>query len=136
MLVLQQKSLSYQKLKKRSTVQRLCPFREWVILLFLTCNCCAFEPCIEIKEDIKANASADKIQEEIGDLLHAAISLCAFSGFSVEETLEKINKKFGARMEKVKQLAYEQGLKDLNGKSTKFMLELWVKAKETDPLTN
>ena len=36
------------------------------------------DECREIREDIQTNATAAKIQEEIGDLLHAAISLCIF----------------------------------------------------------
>lgn len=88
--------------------------------------------CKEISEDIEAKAPPEKIQEEIGDLLHAAISLCAFSGFDVEATLEKIIQKFGRRMDAVKKLTYELGLKNLQGQSTRFMLDLWDKAKLTE----
>ena len=87
------------------------------------------DECREIREDIEANASSDKIQEEIGDLLHAAISLCVFSGFDVEETLEKTSIKFGHRMDAMKKMTKELGMSHLNGQSTVFMLSLWDKVK-------
>jgi uncharacterized protein YabN with tetrapyrrole methylase and pyrophosphatase domain len=85
--------------------------------------------CKEIIEDIEAKAPSAKIQEEMGDLLHAAVSLCVFSGFDVEDTLEKIIHKFGRRMDAVKDMTRELGLNDLHGQSTQFMLNLWDKAK-------
>lgn len=86
--------------------------------------------CKEIEQDILAQAPAEKIQEEIGDLLHATISLCTFSGFSVEDTLHKTNHKFDKRMSALKELTQQQGLHDLNGQSFECMLELWKKAKK------
>lgn len=87
------------------------------------------DECREIREDIANHASAEKIQEEIGDLLHAAFSFCNFSGFDIEETLSKINQKFDARMSALRVLTKEIGLENLQGQSTKFMLALWDKAK-------
>lgn len=88
--------------------------------------------CQEIKEDIEIGSSREKLQEEIGDLLHAAIYLCMYSKFNVEETLEKTNKKFERRMMGVKNLAKARGLNTLQGKSIEYILELWdeVKSKE------
>ena len=37
--------------------------------------------CEEIHEAIVNDESVDRLQEEIGDLLHTAISLCIFEGF-------------------------------------------------------
>jgi NTP pyrophosphatase (non-canonical NTP hydrolase) len=89
----------------------------------------AIDECREIKEAIDKRESTDRIQEEIGDLIHSAISLCIFAGFDVEETLVKVNNKFGKRMQAIKKLTYELGLSNLQGKSIDFMLELWRKAK-------
>lgn len=83
----------------------------------------------EVREDIKSNAPAHKLQEEIGDVLHVAISLCVFAGFDVEETLALVNKKFAARMAGLKELAEERGLPNLKGQSMEFMLELWKEVK-------
>ena len=87
------------------------------------------DECREIKEAIVQQEMHGRIQEEIGDLLHSAVSLCEFAGFDVEETLAKINNKFGKRMQAIKKLTYELGLSNLKGQSIEFMMELWRKAK-------
>lgn len=89
----------------------------------------AVDECREIKDAINQQESRERIQEEIGDLLHSAVSLCVFAGFDVEETLAKVNAKFGERMHAIKLLTHEAGLPNLQGQSFDFMLELWRKAK-------
>lgn len=91
----------------------------------------AIDECREIREAIQNQEAHERIQEEIGDLLHSAISLCVFAGFDVEQTLAKVNSKFGKRMQAVKKLTHELGLLDLKGQSFDFVLELWRKAKIT-----
>ena len=88
--------------------------------------------CNEIQSAIQENESKDRIQEEIGDLLHTAVSLCRFANFDVEETLAKTVKKFAHRMQALKDIANSNGLDSLQGQSTKFMLELWSEAKKLD----
>ena len=87
------------------------------------------DECREVREDLLAQSTPEKIQEEIGDLLHATISLCLFSGFEVEDTLHKVNHKFAKRMRALKHITKEEGLENLKGKSIDYMLELWKKAK-------
>lgn len=89
----------------------------------------AIDECREINEAIERQESRERIQEEIGDLLHSAISLCNFAGFDVEDTLSKVNIKFGKRMKAMKKLTYELGMSSLEGQSMEYMLELWRKAK-------
>lgn len=89
----------------------------------------AMDECREIKEAIVNQEERERIQEEIGDLLHSVVSLCDFTGFDIEETLVKVNSKFGNRMQAIKQLTYDVGLPNLKGQSFEFMLELWRKAK-------
>lgn len=86
----------------------------------------------EVREDVESNAPALKIQEEIGDVLHVAISLCVFAGFDVEETLDFVNKKFSKRMNLLKELAYQKGLQNLKGQSVEFMLDLWKEVKKKE----
>lgn len=90
----------------------------------------ALDECREIKEAIHKNESRERLQEEIGDLLHSAISLCVFAGFDVEETLAKVIVKFGSRMQAIKSLTEAEGLTNLQGQSFDFMLELWKQAKQ------
>lgn len=91
----------------------------------------AVDECKEIKDAIEKKESQERIQEEIGDLLHSAISLCDFAGFDVEETLAKVNVKFGKRLGAVKKLTQESGMSSLKGQSFEYMLELWRKAKKS-----
>lgn len=89
----------------------------------------AIDECREIKETIAKQEGRERLQEEIGDLLHSIISLCDFSGFDVDETLAKVNSKFGKRMQAIKKLTHEASLPNLKGQSFEFMMELWQKAK-------
>lgn len=92
----------------------------------------AISECEEIREAIALEESDQRIQEEIGDLLHTAISLCIFSGYDPNETLAVITQKFGSRMAAVKALAQKRGLANLKGQTTEFMLELWREAKNIE----
>jgi len=86
--------------------------------------------CLEIRDAILQQESSARIQEEIGDLLHTAISLCLFMGFSPEETLANVNKKFGSRMQKLKKIAMDKGYQHLRDQDFKMMLALWDEAKK------
>ncbi len=86
--------------------------------------------CEEVKEDLKAQASPSKLQEEIGDVIHAALGLCIFAGFDVEETLAKTGEKFSKRMMALKEKAKEKGFVTLHGKTMEEMLLLWEEIKK------
>lgn len=90
----------------------------------------AISECEEIRSAIQNKEGSQRIHEEIGDLLHTAISLCIFAGYDTEETLSKASNKFNQRMQALKKIAEERGLKDLKGQDIKFMLDLWKLAKE------
>lgn len=87
------------------------------------------DECREIREAIQNRETDDRIQEEIGDLLHSAVSLCLFAGFDVKEILSNVTAKFKGRMNALKILTQERGLSDLKGQSMDRMLELWRQAK-------
>jgi len=72
----------------------------------------------------------EKLQEEIGDLLHAVFSLTVFCGFDPQTTLEKSVNKFEARLTILKQLTAEKGLSTLNGKSFDELMQFWNEAKK------
>lgn len=92
----------------------------------------AISECAEIREAIDLGESDQRVQEEIGDLLHTALSLCIFSGFEPDETMAIITKKFGRRLESVKTLAKQRGLTSLRGQTTEYMLGLWGEAKKLE----
>lgn len=88
--------------------------------------------CLEVRAEINKNIDQAKLQEEIGDLLHSVISLCIFSKFNVEETIQKTNAKFFKRIQLLKSLALLQGIDNLNGQSVDFILSLWKKMKSIE----
>lgn len=74
-----------------------------------------------------------KLQEELGDLLHAVFSLTVFCGFDAEKTLAMSVDKFERRFLAVKQIAALQGLTTLNGLSFDELMAIWDKAKKHTP---
>lgn len=92
--------------------------------------------CLEIEVHLQ-DGKQSKLQEEIGDLIHAVFSLCLFCEFDPKNTLEKSVDKFERRFNAVQQLAHDHGLKTLNGKSFDELMDFWEKAKkmtDKDPL--
>lgn len=88
----------------------------------------AISECDEIREAI-ATEPPSRVQEEIGDLLHTAVSLCLFSGFDVDQTIAATVNKFESRMNALKAITKEHGFENLKGQSLKTMLKFWHKAK-------
>lgn len=86
--------------------------------------------CQEIKEELRIQ-NKRKLQDELGDLIHATLSLCLFCGFSLEETLEKNLNKFNNRMDKVIFHAKKEGYNTLQGQPTEILMKFWNKSKET-----
>lgn len=85
--------------------------------------------CLEIEDHLYAPEQRDALQDEIGDLLHAAFSLCVFNNFSPEVTLRKSLDKFEHRLNAMKDIANEQGLPHLRGKSFDELMQYWEQAK-------
>lgn len=84
---------------------------------------------IEIEVHLK-DKDRNKLQEEIGDLLHAAFSLCIFCQFNADETLAESVNKFEVRFKEAQRLAKLQGLPDLNGQPFDKLMAFWDKAKK------
>lgn len=88
--------------------------------------------CLEIQnhlDDFKTEMEKEKLQEEIGDLLHAVFSLTVFCKFDPKKTLELSVAKFKRRLIAVKQIANEQGLTTLQGRSFQELMVFWDQAK-------
>ena len=86
--------------------------------------------CAEIKEALDNNESEERIQEEIGDLIHCAISLCLFFGYDVEETISKTEAKFAGRINALKEVMKEKGVKSLYGVPIEKQLGYWKEGKK------
>ncbi|GGI90413.1 MazG nucleotide pyrophosphohydrolase domain-containing protein [Legionella impletisoli] len=70
------------------------------------------------------------LQEEIGDLMHAVISLALFCGFDPGQTLDKATTKFEQRFHHVKRIAHESGFTNLKNCSDEELLHIWQQAKQ------
>lgn len=87
--------------------------------------------CAEVEEHLRdKNRVPLKLQEEIGDLLHAVFSLCVFCKLDPEQTLAQSILKFEKRLTAVKKIANEQGLTSLNDLHFDELMQVWKKAKE------
>jgi uncharacterized protein YabN with tetrapyrrole methylase and pyrophosphatase domain len=83
----------------------------------------------EVESALKNQEGDLRIQEEMGDLLHAVISLIRFNGYEIHEILEKINHKFESRCEAMKALAAKENIHSFKGLSFEEMLKLWDQVK-------
>lgn len=86
----------------------------------------------EIRQAIREQEPASRVQEEVGDLLHTAISLCIFLGYDVDKILNLSSEKFLTRMNALKAATRQRGLTNLKGQSTNFMLQLWDEIKQLE----
>ncbi|CAM2836074.1 MazG nucleotide pyrophosphohydrolase domain-containing protein [Legionella worsleiensis] len=86
--------------------------------------------CLEIEEHLESKDNRTALQDEIGDLLHAAFSLCTYCNFDTELTLRKSLDKFEHRLNAMKAIAKEQGLENLQGKSFDELMRYWKLAKQ------
>ena len=86
--------------------------------------------CREIQEHIDAgDCSSELLGQEIGDLMHAVMSLSWFCGFDSERILTKSCDKFEKRLNKMKELAKDQGELNLKHKSFSELMFYWETAK-------
>lgn len=87
--------------------------------------------CVEIDEHLGVQKNnEEKLQEEVGDLMHAVFSLCIFCKFDAEETLKNSVDKFERRLNAVKSIAKEQGISTLNGYAFDELMKFWDQAKK------
>jgi uncharacterized protein YabN with tetrapyrrole methylase and pyrophosphatase domain len=83
----------------------------------------------EVKKAIQEKESPIRIQEEIGDVLHAVLSLVRFSGLDLDALLMNANDKFESRCEAMKVEAAREGVHSFKGLSFDEMLRFWELAK-------
>lgn len=85
--------------------------------------------CVEVQEAYQKN-DRQHLQEEIGDLIQATISLAVFFQFDPHETLLKSIDKFQKRYDIVVKLAREDGLDNLRHQSFDVLMSYWNRAKK------
>jgi XTP/dITP diphosphohydrolase len=87
----------------------------------------------ELHEAVAANAP-EQIEEEFGDLLFSLINYARFLQIDAENALEKTNKKFIARFNRMEQIASQQG-KPLADMTLAEMDAIWNSIKKQNPDT-
>ena len=70
------------------------------------------------------------LQEEIGDLMQAAISLAIFCKLNPHETLQKSIEKFQRRYDKLVEIAKNDGFDNLHNQPFERQMHYWNRAKE------
>ena len=82
----------------------------------------------ELKLEVDAQSSHQKIEDELGDVLFSVINYARFVNVDPESALERTNKKFIKRFQYLEQKAKEQG-RDLHQMSLSEMDVIWEEAK-------
>jgi len=83
----------------------------------------------EVEEEINSETrNAEKIEEEIGDLLFACVNLARHLGIDSESAVRKTNKKFENRFAYIEHSLRDQGT-DLQDATLELMDKLWNEAK-------
>lgn len=85
--------------------------------------------CQEIREVLDDPSKRDELENELGDLMHATISLCVFTGFDPETALQKTLLKFNKRFNEVVRLAKQDGHTNLKDQTSEILMGYWNKAK-------
>lgn len=92
-------------------------------------------PLAKLKEELgeveqeTGNGKRETVEEEIGDLLFAAVNFARKLGIEPGQALERANTKFSRRFEKVEQMAEERGL-EMGRASLEELDGLWNEVKK------
>lgn len=97
------------------------------IMAQIKSECEEIQEHLDLKEIQKSNRLA--LQEEIGDLFHAVLSLCVYCQFDPQETIQNALDKFERRLLSVKQIAQKQGISNLKGYAFDELMQFWDQAK-------
>jgi len=73
-------------------------------------------------------ARADRLEDELGDLLFAAVNLCRKAGVHASVALDRANIKFARRFQSVEALARERGI-DVSNAGLQVLDQLWDEVK-------
>lgn len=84
--------------------------------------------CVEVQEAWGKN-DFTHLQEEIGDLIQAAVSLAVFCKLDPHDTLLKSIEKFQQRYDTVVQLAHKDGYETLHNQPFDVLINYWNRAK-------
>lgn len=75
--------------------------------------------------------NSEALQEELGDVLHAWVTLVYFCDFDANKIIEEAGKKFEKRFEILRSIIKNEGVQNFKCLSRKEKLVFWEKAKST-----
>ncbi len=87
----------------------------------------------ELKHEVDTDASKEKIEDELGDLLFAIVNYARYVGVNPEDALERTNKKFIRRFQFIETESAKDG-KSVEKMNLEQMDEYWNKAKKLERL--
>lgn len=85
--------------------------------------------CVEVKEAYEKKHK-EHLEEEIGDMLQAAMSLAIFCEIDAEKALFKSIDKFQQRYQTLVNLTKKDGLKHLHQQPVEVLMNYWTEAKK------
>lgn len=86
--------------------------------------------CDEVQE-AWTGGNSNHLQEEIGDIIHATISLAFFCNVDFFEALKRSVDKYQKRFEQLVSLVQSDKLENLKGQPIETLISYWEKAKNT-----
>ncbi|MBS3905010.1 MAG: hypothetical protein KGZ39_06765 [Simkania sp.] len=86
--------------------------------------------CVEVQDAWKKN-NRKHLQEEVGDLIQAAVSLAVFCDLDPYETLRKSIEKFQKRYDTVVKLVQDDGHDSLCKQPFEVLMSYWNRAKQS-----
>lgn len=85
----------------------------------------------EVRQEVMARGPAERVAEEIGDLLFTCVNLARHAGVNPETALLQANRKFERRFARMEALA-EAGAQGLAGLDADSLERLWQAAKDAE----
>jgi uncharacterized protein YabN with tetrapyrrole methylase and pyrophosphatase domain len=85
--------------------------------------------CNEVAEVLEQNQGYDRLQEEVGDMLQAALELCLLLELDPHTTLDRAIDKFTKRFALLQEIAKIKGYETLANQPVESMISLWKQAK-------
>ncbi len=82
----------------------------------------------ELRQEVKQNAPAHRLEDELGDLLFAIVNYARYIGVNPEDALERTNRKFKKRFQFIEKKAESMG-KKLHDMELEEMDNYWNEAK-------
>lgn len=84
--------------------------------------------CSEVEEAYNAK-DKKHLQEEVGDIMNASVSLAIFCGLDPHQVLEESTVKFQKRYDIVVKLAQKDGFETLEGQPLHVLMKYWNQSK-------